>query len=459
MKRVFVLLVLAFVFVAALALPAYADDPITVNSSKFTNNFRTDLTFQLDAQSSAGKITQVAVLIQINGVAASARQLPDFTPDTRVSAKYVWNLVLNYLPPGVTGQYWWEIQDDQGNKKLTDKQTFRVDDTQHTWQKLSNDKIALYWYAGDASFGKALFDRANQAIGFLQQDTGVVIDQQVQIFIYGSHTDLMKSLSAGANEWTGGQDFPEYGVVVIGVAPTELDWGKGATTHELTHQVIHQKIRSPLGDLSMPRWMDEGLAVYYETYPGTLDVQFSLPLKRAIQNDGLVPMRTLAGNFPTDANAANLAYAQSYSMVDFIYRHYGKDKMAEILQQFKIGGAYDDIFQKVLGVDTDGLDNLWRADIGAKPRVIPTRNTSQPTPFPTFGLSTDYSTPVPAAKVTATPQSVAQNATAVPTTAAVQSSKSSSSSGGTSIQICNGSMALIVLGLFGIVLSRRRRSV
>jgi len=457
MKRILVLLVLTLALVATFASPASADDPITVNSSKFTNNFRADLQFQLDAQSSAGKITQVAVLIQIKGVAASARQLPEFTSDARVSAKYVWNLGLNYLPPGVTGQYWWEIQDDKGNKKLTDKETFRVDDTQHTWQKVSNDKIALYWYAGGDSFGKALFDRANQAIGFLQQDTGVVIDQQVQMFIYGSHTDLMKSLSAGANEWTGGQDFPEYGVVVIGVAPSELDWGKGATTHELTHQVIHQKIRSPLGDLSMPRWMDEGLAVYYETYPGTLDTQFSLPLKRAIQNDSLVPMRTIAGNFPTDSNAANLAYAQSYSMVDFIYRHFGKDKMTEILQQFKIGGAYDDIFKTVLGVDTDGLDNLWRADIGAKPRAIPTRNTSQPTPFPTFGLSTDFSTPVPGAKATATPQSLAQNATAVPT-APTRSSQSSSNSS-TPIQICNNGIAFIVLGLFGIVLSRQRRSI
>ena len=457
MKRIF-MFVCVVVALAAFVLPASAADPIKVNSTKFVNNFRTNLVFHLDAQSSAGKITQIALLIQIDGVASSARQIPEFTSGAQVQTKYEWDLVRTYLPPGVTGKYWWDIQDDQGNKLTSEKQLFRVDDTQHQWQKTSNDKLALYWYTGGDSFGKALFDRANQAIAMLQQDTGVVIDQQVQIFIYGSHNDLMKSLSAGANEWTGGQDFPEYGVVVIGVEPNNLEWGKGATTHELTHQVIHQKIRSPLGDLSMPRWMDEGLAVYYETIPGTLDIQFSRPLKTAIQNDTLVPMRTLAGNFPADSSAANLAYAQSYSMVDFIYRKYGKEKMAEILQEFKIGGAYDDIFKKVLGVDTDGLDNQWRVDIGAKPRVIPTRNTSQPTAFPTFGLSTDYATPVAGAKPTATPQQVAQNSASASSSSSSRQASQAPSNPGVSIQLCNGSMAVVVLGLVGMIWSMKRRT-
>ncbi|MBI5030698.1 MAG: hypothetical protein HZB51_09235 [Chloroflexi bacterium] len=455
MKRILIFLLFAVAF-AALALPASAADPITVNSTKFVNNFRTNLIFQLDTQSSAGKINQIALLIQLDGVASSARQIPEFTPGAQVQTKYEWDLIRTYLPPGATGKYWWDIQDDQGNKLTTDKQSFRVDDIQHQWQKLNNSKLALYWYRGGDSFGKALFDRANQAIEMLEKDTGVVVDQTVQIFIYGSNDDLKKSISAGAQEWTGGQAFPEYGIVVVGVEPSNLEWGKDATTHELTHQIIHQKIRSPLGDLSMPRWMDEGLAVYYETIPGTLDSQFSTPLKRAIQNDTLVPMRTLSGNFPADSSAANLAYAQSYSMVDFIYRKYGKEKMAELLQEFKVGGAYDDILRKILGVDTDSLDNQWRADIGAKPRVIPTRNASQPTAFPTFGLSTDYSTPVAGAKPTATPQQVAQNSSA---SSAVPQSSQAPSDPGVSIQLCSGSMAVVLLGLLGMVWSMKRRTL
>ncbi len=380
--------------VQTIAAPAHTENGITVSVNQFTNDFPTQLLFNLGAQSSA-KITQIALFISIDGQSSSNREVPQFTANTQVQATYKWSLVQAYMPPGVTGKFWWTVQDSAGGHLETPKQSFRVDDTAHQWKKIANDQLALYWYDGDNSFGQALFDRGVQAIKFLQQDTGVTIDQQVQMYIYGSHSDLLNALSVGTQEWTGGQDFPEYGVVLIGVAPSDLDWGLGATTHELTHQVIHQKIRSPLGDLSMPHWMDEGLAVYYQTYPGTLDSQFAIPLRRAIQNNTLLSLRSLSGAFPADSSAANLAYAESYSVVNFIIQHYGRPKLAALLQGFKTGGFYDDIFKQVLGVDTDGLENQWRQDVGAPQRVIPTVVVTTPTPFPTFSLSTD-ATPTPA---------------------------------------------------------------
>lgn len=447
MKRLGIFFMLLIVF--ASALPAFAADPITVTSNKFINNFRQNLKFQLDAESSAGKINQIALLIQIDGVSASARQIPEFTADKKVSATYEWSLLRNYLPPGVTGQFWWSIEDDAGGKLTTAKQSFRVEDTSKQWKKLSNEKLALFWYNGSDSFGKALFDRGVEAMRFLEQDTGVIIDTQIQTYIYGNRTDFRNALSVGAQEWTGGQAFPDYSVVLINVEPTALEWGKRATVHELTHQVIHQKIRGPLGDLSMPRWMDEGLAMYYETFPDQLDVQFSRPLQRAIQSDTVVALRTLTGSFPADSSAANLAYAQSYSVVEFIYRKYGKDKMATLLQEFKKGGAYDDILKKVIGEDTDSLDNVWRQDAGLKPRAVVTRSLPQSGAIPTVGLSTDYSTPPPA---TATPPRVAQNVTPVPQPTAA------SGGSGTSIQLCNASFIVFALGFLGMVLSRRKWS-
>lgn len=456
MKRVFSLLAL-LTALAMVVSPASAQDAIKVTSNTFTNNFRRNLLFQMEAQSTA-KITQISLVVQVQGVASSNSVSPDFTADTKVQARYEWNLLQKYLPPGVQGQYWWNIQDNAGNKFQSPKQDFRVDDPSQKWQKLSNDKLALYWYAGGDSFGKALFDRGVQAMAFLQQDTGVTVDQQIQIFIYGSRNDFFNALEPGASEWTGGRAFPEYSLVLINVEPSNLEWGKGATTHELTHQVIHQRIRSPLGDLSMPHWMDEGLAVYYED-PGKVDVQFSIPVRRAIQNDTLAPLRSLSGSFPADSSAANLAYGESWSVVDFIIRHYGKPKLAELLQGFKTGGFYDDIFKQVLGVDTDGLEATWRQDVGAKPRAVATRSSAQPTAFPTFSLSTD-STPAPTGAVsaaTATPASVAVNATPRPAaTSAGPSNPAQNPSSNPFTNLCGGVFGLIAVGIFGAAVLFKR---
>jgi hypothetical protein len=351
------------------------------------------------------------------------------------------------MPPGTSGQFWWVIQDSAGNQLQTPKQPFRVDDPSHTWQKLSNENLALYWYTGGSSFGQALFDRGVQAINFLQQQFGVNLDQQVQIFIYASHSDLLKSLSVGAQEWTGGQDFPEYSIVMIGITPSELDWGLSATAHELTHQVVHRAIQngcSSLGSLSLPPLMDEGLAVYNEN-PGTPDPQFSLPLRRAIQNDTLIPLRTLTSAFPADPNLANLSYGESWSFVDFLIRHYGQAKLGEFLKAVKQGGAIDDLFHQVYGLDLDGLEGEWRKDIGAQPRVIPTRSNLLPTPFPTFGLSTDATPTAGAAKPTATTQSVAVNATPVPPKPVAPSAPTNPIT-----NFCGGLFGMVALGILGV---------
>jgi hypothetical protein len=459
MRRLLTFFVLAIVS-AVFAVPVAADSPITITSSKFTNNFRKNLLFQVQAQSSAAQITRVDLLVQIEGVPALNRFTAQFTPDTKVQATYEWNLAQSYLPPGVTGQYWWEIQDGSGNQLQSPQQTFRVEDQAHAWKQVSNAKLAVYWYAGSdnvnllglifgaifafialvsislaiifrkrrvllvvfvlvalgacaapllvfrylgeespsgiagpVSFGQALFDHGVNSIQYLERDTGVTVTRQIQIYVYGNRDDFFNAIEPGAQEWTGGRAYPEYGIVMINISPFDLDWGKHAVAHENTHQVVHQAIRSPLGELSLPPLMDEGLAVYYES-PGSPDAQFVDSLKRAIQNETLIPLRSLTSAFPADPEAANLSYAESYSVVDFIFRHYGRGKMAQLLQAFKQGGFYDDIFVQVLGVNIDGLEVEWRKDIGAQPRVIPTRSLATPTPFPTFSLSTE-ATPTP----------------------------------------------------------------
>ncbi len=366
--------------------------------NRFTNQFQKQLLFELDAQSDA-PIAEVALFVQVDGIAASSRQIPEFAKDSQVQAKYEWNLGRSYLPPGVTGRFWWMLRDSAGNELQTAKSSFRVEDVAYSWAELSNANLTLHWYAGNNSFGQALFERAVLAMGILERDTGVAVERPIHMWIYGKRSDYFRALEPGAAEWTGGRAFPDFGIIAINIEPNELEWGKRVATHELAHILIRGLVNSPLGELGLPQWLDEGLAVYYETIPGALDQQFQSSLNRAIRDDTLAPIRTLTGSFPSDPRAANLAYAESYSVVDFIIRRYGQEKLAQLLQVFKRGAYYDDALQEIFSVDADGLEAEWRKDIGAKPRAIPTRTpvTAKPTPFPTFSLSTDpMPTPTPA---------------------------------------------------------------
>lgn len=431
MRRILIFFILALGVLLS-AAPVAAEDAITITASQFTGNFRKNLTFQVAAQSRA-EITRIELVLQFDASPDRFRASAQFEPGKTVRALYDWNLEQRYLPPGVAGEFWWEIADSASNQKVSAKQPFRVEDNRVKWQTLAEPRFALYWYGGGADFGKAIFERAVRAMDALQQDTGVVVERQLQIFLYDKRADFLGALEPVVNDWVGGRAYTEYGITLINVSANNLRYGLVATPHELTHLIIHRKL-GEIGMVGFPRWLDEGLAMYYEFVPPALESDYENLLKRAIQNDTLVPLRNLSGNFATDAREATLSYAQSYSVVDFIYRRYGKDKMTQVLLEFKQGNGAEAVFRKVLGVDTDGLEAAWRQSIGAKPRLQPTRPVGAPTPFPTFGLSTDpTTTPAPRVASVATP--------APAPTVAPRAPRNPIS------QLCGGAFVVLALGL------------
>jgi Peptidase MA superfamily len=68
----------------------------------------------------------------------------------------------------------------------------------------------------------------------------------------------------------------------------------------------------------------------------------------------------ISSPFSAFPNKANLSYAESYSLVDFLIQKYGSEKMSELLQAFKTGNTFDGAFEQVLGFDMDGLNQQWQ---------------------------------------------------------------------------------------------------
>jgi hypothetical protein len=377
MKRWF----LAILFVLSLWLPAQvaAQEPIRVLDQSVETAFRDYITFNITAESDS-PITEARLLYRVAGQIATARGDAEIRPDTQVEASFTIEQERDYLPPGTELEYWWKIKDEAGNELETEPQPLVYIDDRQDWQTLSSDRLTLYWYRGDRAFGEALFDQANKTLDQIEAEAGVKVELPVKIFIYGSFSDLRDAIAVGAQEWTGGQAFTDQGVVVIGVSPSDLTYGLVATPHELTHLVIHQATDNPYGDI--PRWLDEGLAVYIS---GELDTGwrgYRAQVADSAKSDKLMTLQTLSSSFPADSELAGQAYAQSGAVVEFVIQNYGEDAMAELLDIFSEGALYDDALEQALGVDTWELDNAWRESIGAPPLEIPGVASGETAPEP-----------------------------------------------------------------------------
>jgi hypothetical protein len=428
-------LLLALVLPSAVA----AEEPIRVVDESINVAFRDYITFQINLEGDYD-ITEARLLYRVAGQIATARGDADLEPGTRVEASFTIDQERDYLPPGTELEYWWRIADEAGNELTTEPQPLLYLDERHEWQKLESNRLSLYWYQGDRAFGEALFDQANKTLDQIETEAGVQVAMPVKIFIYGSFVDLRDAIAVGSQEWTGGQAFTEQGVVVIGVSPNDLDYGLAATPHELTHLVIHQATDNPFGDI--PRWLDEGLAVYMS---GELEADwrgYRDLVKSAARQDRLMTLQTLSSSFPADPEQAGLAYAQSGLVVEFIIDQYGQDAMAQLLDIFSEGALYDESLTEALGVDTWGLDNAWREAMGFTPLDI--AGQAQET-----SPSAKELVPVPTA-------TSSQAAPAVAATAAPTEEASPPAKRGRLALPCLGS-SLTGFAVVGIVIISRRR--
>lgn len=329
---------------------------INIIESSVDVEYPDELNFTLSAESNAA-ITDVRLFMYVDRLSyahVTSEVLVDIIPDRSITAEWSWDMrKTGGMPPGTNIQYWWSIQDTEGNTLETLPVTLRYDDTRYEWKSVRQAGITLYWYKGDTEFAEELLSAAIEGLGRLYESTGVSITDPIEIYIYANSNDLQSAMIF-PQTWTGGVAYPLYNCIAIGIETSKIDWGLRTIVHELTHLVINQMTYNPYLDL--PVWLDEGLAMYME---GPLTETFNFYLSQAVENDTLLSVRSLASPFSAYADQSYLSYAESHSLVSFLIDRYGREKMLELLTVMARGTDYDKAFEEVYGFDMDGLNDIW----------------------------------------------------------------------------------------------------
>ncbi len=378
MKRQF-LLIFLILSLAFLAHPTWAGAiaPLQARDNQAILDFPNAVTFR--AQLSAEVNIQSVVLeygtTQLTCGEVVAKAFPQFNPGRNISVEWTWDMRQSgSIPPGANIWWRWHITDANGRESVSETKNVTWLDSIYKWQTLADGDLRIHWYKGNQAFAREILSAARAGLALNEQSAGLKPNGIIEIYIYGDY-DALRSAVLYAPSWTGGQAFPDFNIVIIGISPENLEWGKDATVHELTHVLVGNLTFSCLGDV--PTWLNEGLAVYSE---GGLDSASQRQLDQAIRQDTLLTVRSISGGFSEVADKANLSYSQSYSIVKFLVETYGQPKMNELLLALRDGTTIDSALVKVYGFDVEGLEDAWRAGIGAKARVAAPNPTATPQP-------------------------------------------------------------------------------
>ncbi len=418
-------IIILLMFVLLLLPGRVHADSITVRKSEASANFPQNITFVLSAESTA-KIDRATLLYGVTTETCfsnQARHDMEFQPATSVELKWEWDLFRSGdLPPGVEIWWQWEIHAEDGSSITTEIQKQTIEDRNFQWKKLQKGSLSIYWASGSNTFGQALLNIAVSSTDRLSKSAGFVSQTPVRLYIYPTADD-MKKILAHTTEWMGGVAFPEYKIILIGIPTTSLEWAKEVIPHELAHLELNMRTYNCLNQ-GAPSWFGEGMAEFAQ---GPVSEEERAAIIDTLDKGSLQSLASIAEGFPADAHRADLAYMQSRQVVTFMIDTYGQEKLQALLDLFQSGENIDPALRSIYGLDTNGMDQTWRASLGFGVAPEPSFATATPakkgTAIPTMALMQPYGqvtdtpaqAPSPMLTLTATPAAaVAAIATSAP---------------------------------------------
>lgn len=325
------------------------------------------LTFRVLAESDV-PITDVTLLLRTPDEPSTFVGKAGFERGTRIAAEYTLEASRRQVEPFSPVEYWWEIEDSSGKVVTSEHKTLAYIDNRFTWQTLSEGAVTVAWYAGDRAFAQAALDMATGSLARLSRDleTGSP-DRPITLYLYAQVSDAQDAMRGASRQWADGQANPLLNIIVVTMPPESVDTLTRMAReipHELTHLVVAQRTNGRYANL--PLWLNEGLAVMYEASPNP---EAPTLLANARATNTLLRLETLCAPYLTDAVQAQLAYAQSASVVRYIRDQHGLQRLGQLLDAYADGLACRAGVERGLGLSLEELERRWLEDTFGARRV------------------------------------------------------------------------------------------
>ncbi|MBL7987751.1 MAG: PD40 domain-containing protein [Chlorobi bacterium] len=230
------------------------------------------------------------------------------------------------------------------------------------WKYIQTDHFDVYYY-DEAGLNLAKFTAnvIEHALAEIQEHWRYRINARVSIILYNSKNDFQQTNVIGEYlpEGVGGVTELFKNRVVV---PFEGDWEKfrHVIHHELVHAVLNdkfyggsiQQLISNNVQFMLPIWMNEGLAEFESQ--GGYDIETDMFIRDAVIGNYLPDLQELGGYF---------AYRGGQAFYWYVEKNYGREKIAELLNNCKSAGNLDEAFRTSFGKDVEEFNEQWKHDL------------------------------------------------------------------------------------------------
>lgn len=207
----------------------------------------------------------------------------------------------------------------------------------------------------DSALARDIPRRLDAKLPDIQRDLSVPAAGSYAIVIAPSREYYNHYLISGLPKWSGAYAVPAMRTLVM-KSPRwdrpETDFNK-TLIHEMVHLLLHERIKGQ----PAPRWLDEGLALFYEE---PKDWDYPLALSKALFTRSLIPLDQIDAVLSFHPSQAALAYQESYSVVTYFLSLYDLDGLQILLDGLRARASLQTIFVRATGSPFSAFEQEWQ---------------------------------------------------------------------------------------------------
>jgi hypothetical protein len=224
------------------------------------------------------------------------------------------------------------------------------------------------WRGAAESVRKQADTLMRKAADFIGHDpTGPYI-----IYLTSNSEEFNRYAGANAPEWAVAIYDSDRRAIVLRPEgfKTDPQYFYNILQHELVHAALDHEFRNHPG--SLPRWLNEGIAVYLSDAweaPQAWTIR-KAALHRDLKDGQALSFGDIESGFPHDESIAQLAYTQSYDMVQYTVRAGGEKRFRRLLAELAAGSSPDTAFEAVYKKTFDEHVADWQNAVRAPGPVL-----------------------------------------------------------------------------------------
>lgn len=177
----------------------------------------------------------------------------------------------------------------------------------------------------------------------------------------GEMTTLAPS-NAPYPKYATGVAYPDLRLVLITLDPRHPNERHDIVQtfqHELAHVALYDAVKGH----DVPRWFNEGFAVFVS---GEGSIPRLQTLWTATLAGNIIPLERLERSFPDDAILASIAYAEAADVVRYLVRTQEQYRFDGLVERIARGMDFDQALLGAYGIDRMSLESEWREDIARR---------------------------------------------------------------------------------------------